>query len=81
MGRLPLKGNLSDIKILFGYLTNISISRLYWQLLRNGSAMAVQKNFRLLKYERIIYNFEARDLEISNMGNYFREFIKICAVL
>ena len=31
--------------------------------LRNGS----RKNFKLLEYEHIIYSFEARDLEISNM--------------
>ena len=28
---------------------------------------AVRKNFKLLKYEHIIYRFEARDLKISNM--------------
>ena len=30
----------------------------------NGSGMGVRKNFRLLKYEYIIYSFEARNLEI-----------------
>ena len=34
---------------------------------RNGFRMAVRKNFRLLKHEHMIYSFEARDLEISNM--------------
>ena len=29
--------------------------------------MAVGKKFKLLKYERIIFSFEASDLEISNM--------------
>ena len=29
--------------------------------------MAPEKNLKLLKYEHIIYSFEARDLEISNM--------------
>ena len=33
------------------------------QRLRNGS----RQNLKLLKYEHIIYSFEARDLEISNM--------------
>ena len=33
------------------------------QRLRNGS----RENFKLLKYKHIIYSFEARDLEISNM--------------
>ena len=33
------------------------------QWLRKGS----RKKFKLLKYEHIIYSFEARDLEISNM--------------
>ena len=28
------------------------------------SAMAPEKNFRLLKYEHIIYHFKAHDLEI-----------------
>ena len=27
----------------------------------------LRKNFKLLKYEHIIYSFEARDLEISNL--------------
>ena len=27
----------------------------------------LQKDFRFLKYEHIIYSFEVRDLEISNM--------------
>ena len=27
----------------------------------------LQKNSKVLKYEHIIYSFEARDLEISNM--------------
>ena len=35
--------------------------------LYNGSGMAVRKNFNLLKYEHIIYSFEAHNLEISNM--------------
>ena len=33
------------------------------QLLRIG----VRKNFKLLKYEHIIYSFEARNLEFLNM--------------
>ena len=33
------------------------------QRFRNGS----RKNFKLLKYAHVIYSFEARDLEISNM--------------
>ena len=31
---------------------------------RNGCS---QKNFKLLKYEHIIYHFKARGLEISNI--------------
>ena len=54
-------------RIHFKYWKNILISRLYEQLSRNDSAMAPEKNFKLLKYEHIIYSFEARDLEISNM--------------
>ena len=44
------------------------ISRFYEQFLRNGSGTAVQKNFKLIKYEHIIYHFEARGLEISNIS-------------
>ena len=29
--------------------------------------MGVRKNFKLLKYEHIIYHFKARDLEIPSM--------------
>ena len=28
--------------------------------------MAPEKNYKLLKYEHIIYSFEVRELEISN---------------
>ena len=54
------------------YWEKILISRLYEQFLRNDSTMApdgmaVGKNFKLLKYEHVIYIFEARDLEISNI--------------
>ena len=41
----------------------------------NGSGTALQKHFRLIKYEHIIYHFEARGLEIS-IYNYFREIFK-----
>ena len=49
------------------YWENILISRLYEQFSRIDSAMAPEKVFKLLKYNHIIYSFEARDLEISNM--------------
>ena len=29
--------------------------------------MAPEKNYKLLKYEHIIYSFEVRELEISNL--------------
>ena len=54
-------------RIHFKYWKTILILRLYEQFSRNDSAMAPEENFRLLKYEHIIYSFEARDLEISNM--------------
>ena len=38
--------------------------------------MAPEKNFKLLKYEHIIYSVEARDVEISNFCNYFCEILK-----
>ena len=44
----------------------------------NGSGMGVRKHFKLLKYGHIIYSFEARNLEISNMYNYFHEILKFC---
>ena len=34
---------------------------------KNDSAMAPEQNFKLLKYEHIIYSFEARDLQILSM--------------
>ena len=54
-------------RIHFKYLKNILMSRLYEQFSRNDAAMAPEENFRLLKYEHIIYSFEERDLEISSM--------------
>ena len=65
------KVNLTASRIHFKYLENILISRFYERFSRNGSAMAPGltdgKNFKLLKYEHIIYHFEARGLEISNI--------------
>ena len=46
------------------------ISRLNEQFLRNdsqGSEEGSRDKFQTLKYEHIIYRFEARDLKISNM--------------
>ena len=37
------------------------------ELSRNVSGMGVRKNFKLLKYEHIMYSFEARNLGILNM--------------
>ena len=34
--------------------------------LQNDSEIIARKNFKLLKYEHIIHNFEAGDPEISN---------------
>ena len=58
------KENLSKSPIHFRYRQNILISRLYEQFPRNDSAMAQEKNFKLLTYEHIIYHFKAHDLEI-----------------
>ena len=44
----------------FKYWENILISGLYEQFSWNDSAMAPEKNLKLLKYEHIIYSFEAR---------------------
>ena len=65
------KGNLTASRIQFNYWKNILISRFYEQFSRNGFAMALErlfkKIFKLTKYEHIIYHFEARGLEISNI--------------
>ena len=58
------KGNLSKSPIHFRYLQHILISRLYEQFSRNDSAMAPEKNFKLLKYEHIVYHFKAHNMEI-----------------
>ena len=49
------KGNLMASRIPFKYWKNILISRLYEQFLRNDSAMAPEKDFRLLKYEHVLH--------------------------
>ena len=54
-------------RIHFKYWEIILISRLYEQFSQNDSAMAPEKNFKLLKCDHIIYSFEAPHLEISNM--------------
>ena len=53
-------------RIHFKYWKNILISRIYEEFSRNAP-QGLQKKISLLKYEYIIYSFEARDLEISNM--------------
>ena len=58
------KGNLSKSPIHFRYLQNSLILRFYEQFSRNNSAMAPEKDFKLLRYEHIIYHFIAHDLEI-----------------
>ena len=58
------KGNLLKSPIHFRYRQNILISRLYEQFSQNDSAMAPEENFKLLKYEHIMYHFKAHDLEI-----------------
>ena len=66
------KGNLSKSPLHFRYRQNILISRLYEQFSRTDSAMAPEKNFKLLKYELLnmkfqtfkIYDFKANDVEI-----------------
>ena len=58
------KGNLAKSQIHFRYRQNILISRLYEQFSRNDSAIAPEKNFKLLKHEHVIYHFKAHVLEI-----------------
>ena len=45
-------------RIHFKYWKNILTLRLYEQFSRNDSS---EENFKLLKYEHIMYSFEARD--------------------
>ena len=39
--------------------------------------MAREKNVELLKYEHIIYSFEARNLEISNIIITFAKYLNL----
>ena len=52
------KENLSESLIRFRYRKNILISRLYEQFSGNDSAMAPEKNVKLLKYEHIMYHLK-----------------------
>ena len=54
-------------RIHFKYWKNILISQLYEQFSRNDSAKAPQWLQKKIQTLHIIYNFKARDLEISNM--------------
>ena len=65
------KGNLTVSRIHFKYWKNILILRFYEQFSRNGSAMAVQKNFKLIKYE--IYIILKHVVWRFRIYNYFRE--------
>ena len=65
-----LKGILWRFRFILNfwkYFDFAILSAIFAKWLRNGSRMAVRKKFRLLKYEHIIYSFEARNLEILNM--------------
>ena len=54
-------------KLLERYFDLATLWAIFTEWLSNVSAMAPEENVKLLKYEHIIYSFEARDLEISNM--------------
>ena len=58
------KGNLSKSPIHFRYGQNIFISQLYEYISRNDSATALEKDFKLIKYEHVMYHFKTHDLEI-----------------
>ena len=61
-----MKEYLSEIKIPFEYLENISILRLHEQVSRNGRNFG---HFPLSeKFRRDIYKFKAPDMEISNIS-------------
>ena len=49
------------------YFDFATLRAIFTKLLIKGSTMVPEKIFRLLKYEHVIYSFEARDQEISNM--------------
>ena len=64
------KGNLSESPNHFKYRKNILISRFYEhfrEVVGFRPFLKVQKNFKLLEHKHIIYDFEARDLEIPNI--------------
>ena len=61
------------ITVHLKYWKNSLISRLYEQFSRNDSAMAPEKNFKLLKYKalkHVIWGFR--------ICNYFCEISKFC---
>ena len=70
------KGNLSETPTHFRYWKSILISRLYKQFTQNAPQWLqhgfLKKKFKLLRYEHIIYSFEARDLKISNILFFWR---------
>ena len=65
------KGNLTASRIHFKYWKKYFdlaiLCAIFAKWLRNGSGTAVQKHLKLMKYEHIIYHFEARGLEILNI--------------
>ena len=71
--------NLLKIKILFGYLENILISRLYEQFSRKWSNLGHFLKFENIsnsvKYEHIIHDFETLIWRFR-IRDYFREIFK-----
>ena len=65
-------GTVWRFRFIFNFL------KIFWLL--NGSGVKCYKKFKLLKYEHIIYSFEARDLEILNMQLFSRN-IEIFPIL
>ena len=77
-------------RINFKYWKKILILQFYEQFWRNGTRMAIRKNFKLSKYEDITYDFKACGLEISNIEllsqniqisrfyEHFKKFHEIC---
>ena len=56
-----------DFTVFEKYFDFATLLPIFAKRLRNGSGIAVRKNFKLLKYEHIIYSFEVSALKISNM--------------
>ena len=68
-------GEQDLFEIVGKYFYFVALWAIFENWLRKGSAMAPEKNVKLLKYEHIIYSFEARDLEICEYLSTFAKYL------